>query len=64
MPLLKGKSDSVVSENIKMLRNEGRPEDQAVAIALREAGRAKPKKGAQIAKRVAKPSTKMVVKGK
>jgi hypothetical protein len=43
MPLKKGKSDKVVSQNIRELRKSGRPQDQAVAIAMREAGR--PKKG-------------------
>lgn len=39
MPLLKGSSNSVVSQNISELRKSGRPEKQAVAIALSEAGR-------------------------
>lgn len=42
MPLVKGKSEKVISKNIKELRESGRPEKQAIAIALREAG--KPKK--------------------
>jgi hypothetical protein len=41
MPLKKGKSDKVVSQNIRELKKSGRPQDQAVAIAMREAGRAK-----------------------
>lgn len=41
MPLKKGKSDKTVSSNIRMLREEGRPQDQAVAIALRQAGRSR-----------------------
>jgi len=34
MPLLKGRSDKVVSKNIKTLLSEGYPQKQAVAIAL------------------------------
>lgn len=45
MPLHKGSSDKVVGENIKKLINEGYPQKQAEAIALREAGRARPKGG-------------------
>ncbi|HNA25146.1 MAG TPA: hypothetical protein PLI01_00295 [Nitrospira sp.] len=43
MPLDKGKSDKAVSYNIKELIKSGRPKAQAVAIALREAGRSKKK---------------------
>ena len=50
MPILKGKSKYVISENIRELRRSGHKEAQAVAIALREAGH-KPK---NLAKRVAK----------
>ena len=42
MPLETGKSDAVVSHNIAELRRSGRPEKQAVAIAMRKAGRPKP----------------------
>jgi len=44
MPLRKGKSDKVVSANIRLLRKEGRPHKQAVAIALRMAGRSRRRK--------------------
>lgn len=39
MPLLRGSSDKTVSANIAELIRSGRPKDQAVAIAMREAGR-------------------------
>ncbi len=41
MPLKKGSSDKTVSANIKTLVNEGYKKDQAVAIAMSQAGRSK-----------------------
>lgn len=44
MPLKKGKSNKTISANIEELVAEGYPRDQAIAIAMREAGRKKPTK--------------------
>ena len=41
MPLLNGSSKSIISENIRELRNSGRPENQAIAIAMKKAGKHK-----------------------
>lgn len=54
MPLLKGHSDDIVSTNIKELRAAGYPENQAVAIALKTAG--KSKAAARASKKVAAKS--------
>jgi hypothetical protein len=53
MPLLKGNSDEVVSQNIRELRNSGRPERQAVAIALERAGKSNKNKRKKLANKVA-----------
>lgn len=37
MPLKKGKSKKVISENISELRHSGYPEKQSIAIAMSEA---------------------------
>ena len=41
MPLKKGKSNKVVSENIRELKKAGHPQNQSVAIALKNAGKSK-----------------------
>ncbi len=49
MPLRSGKSQTVISDNIKELyhananRSKPRPRNQIIAIAMRKAGKSKPK---------------------
>jgi hypothetical protein len=44
MPLMRGSSKHVISENIRTSMHEGKPQAQSIAIAMSKAGKSKKKK--------------------
>ena len=58
MPMVKGKSQKAVSKNIRAEMKKGKPQKQAIAIAMSKAGMSLPKRGERTAKNKASRAMK------
>jgi hypothetical protein len=58
MPMAQGKSQKAISKNIKAEMKKGKPQKQAIAIALSKAGGSLPKRGERTAKHMANKAKK------
>lgn len=64
MPLFKGSSNSIISANIAELRKSGKPEKEATAAALSQAGKFKAGKEKRLSKGIVSNPKKMPIKVK